>query len=242
MEELVGTISGQLENILEQLQKANQRLDDQEERFTKLEAMLNANMLENTVLKEQLLNKDNDIKLLKSKINDVEMHQRSYNIRVFNMELDGNTNNTRNVKQQVYDKLLRPVLDGAVTKGRLDSVPPADQLLETAHILPGKEGKTKPIICRFYDRFYRTTFLQLRREFAPKSTSTTTNRNAAYLYPTYEDMSSDMFKKMREINNNAAVKSCWAAGGILRFKLEDSDNIYRVHCIYDPVEKIVNRN
>jgi hypothetical protein len=242
MEELVGTISGQLESIVEQLQKANQRLDDQEEHFNKLEAMLNANMQENKVLKEQLLNKDNDIKLLKTKINDVEMHQRSYNIRVFNMELDGDVNNTRNVKQQVYDKLLRPVLDGAVSKGRMTSVPSADQLLEMAHILPGKEGKTKPIICRFYDRYYRTTFLQLRKEFAPKSTTSPANRNAAYLYPAYEDMSSDMFKKMREISSNAAVKSCWAAGGILRFKLEDNDAIFRVHCIYDTVEKIVNRN
>jgi hypothetical protein len=242
MEELVGTISGQLENILEQLQKANQRLDDQEERFTKLEAMLKENMQENATLKEQLLNKDNDIKILKTKINDVEMHQRSYNVRVFNMELDGDANNTRNVRQQVYDRLLRPVLDGAVSKGRLNTVPSADQLLETAHILPGKEGKTKPIICRFYDRHYRTVFLQLRKEFAPKSAATSPNRTAAYLYPAYEDMSSDMYKKMREISNNAAVKSCWAAGGFLRFKLEESETIHRVHCIYDPVEKIVSRN
>jgi hypothetical protein len=193
-------------------------------------------------MKEQLLNKDNEIKILKTKVNDVEMHQRSFNIRVFNMELDGDNNNNRNVKQQVYDKLLRPVLDGAVTKGRLDNIPTAEQLLETAHILPGKDGKTKPIICRFYDRFYRTVFLQLRKEFAPRAKAMPPSGTAAYLYPAYEDMSSDMFKKMREMNNHANVKSCWAAGGYLRFKLEDNDTIYRVHCIYDPVEKIVKRN
>jgi vacuolar-type H+-ATPase subunit I/STV1 len=170
-EESIGVISAQLENIIEKLQHTNTRLDEQEERFKKLEQMLTSSQQETSQLKELLITKDQEIVTLKNKINDVEMHQRSYNIRVFNFPLNGDTNDTRSVMQQVYEKQLRPVLEGAVAKGRIQSVPTADQLLETAHTLPGKDNKPKPIICRFFNRHYRTVFLQLRKEFAPKAAS-----------------------------------------------------------------------
>jgi hypothetical protein len=241
VEESVGVITAQLENIIEKLSHTNERLDQQEERFKKLEQMLVNSQQETSQLKEQLVNKDHKIVELNNKINEVEMHQRSYNVRIFNFPLDSEVNDTRNVLSQVYEKQLRPVLEGAVAKGRIKSVPTADQLLETAHILPGKDNKPKPIICRFYNWFYRTVFLQLRREFAPKTNSGGGDGRQTYLYPTYEDITGVMLSKMREISNHPTIKSCWAAGGVLRFKLQDSDTINRVYNVFDSMENIVSR-
>jgi hypothetical protein len=111
------------------------------------------------------------------------MHQRSFNIRIFNFHLEGESNDTRNVMNQVYEKIMTPVLEGAVSKGRLAAVPAVDSLLETAHILPGKEGKPKPIICRFFNRFHRMLFLQLKKEFAPRGQPKSPSRSPPYLYP-----------------------------------------------------------
>jgi hypothetical protein len=58
--------------------------------------------VENKALKEESLNKDQEIKQLKSKLNDVEMHQCSCNVRIINFHLNGEANDTRNVMNQVY--------------------------------------------------------------------------------------------------------------------------------------------
>jgi hypothetical protein len=205
---MVGAMSAQFSDILDQLHKVNQRLDNQDERFSALETMLSASQKENVLLKEQVLNKDHEIKQLKTKINNVEMHQRSFNIRIFNVFLDGDVNDTRNVANEVYDKILRPVLEGAVSKGRLSSVPAVEQLLETAHILPGKEGKPKPIICRFYNRFHRMLVLQHKKEFAPHGQSKNAACGPPLLYPIYEDVTKDIFMLMRALSNNNLVDSC----------------------------------
>jgi hypothetical protein len=240
MEEMVGNIGGQLSNIIEQLQQVNQRLDQQEERFTKMEELLRASQAENKALKEDSLNKDHEIKQLKSKLNDVEMHQRSFNIRIFNFHLEGESNDTRNVMNQVYEKILKPVLEGAVSKGRLAAVPTVDSLLETAHILPGKEGKPKPIICRFFNRFHRMLFLQLKKEFAPRGQPKSPSRSPPYLYPVYEDVSKDMFRLMRALASHTLVDSCWAAGGVLKIKMADSNVVQRISNIYDTVDEIID--
>jgi MbeD/MobD like len=239
VEEMVGAMSAQLSDILEQLHKVNQRLDNQEERFTALETMLSATQKENVFLKEQLVNLDHEVKQLKTKINDVEMHQRSFNVRIFNVPLDGDVNDTRNVAQQVYNRILKPILEGAVSKGRLSSVPAVDQLLETAHILPGKEGKPKPIICRFFNRFHRMLVLQLKKEFAPCGSATNAARGPPLLFPIYEDVTKDVFQLMRALSSHNLIDSCWVAGGIIRIRKVDSSVIQKVYNIYDTVDTIV---
>jgi hypothetical protein len=239
MEEMIGNLSAQLDLISSQLQHANKRLDEQEARFSKLEKMLTASHEENSSLKEIILNKDSEIKQLKVKLNDVEQHQRSFCVRIFGMHLDGDERDNSNVAHQVYQNLLLPILNGAQSKGRIDSIPSVNQLLETAHILPGKADKAKPIICRFYNRFYRTIILQLRKEFAPRAPARGNSRHEPYLYPMYEDVTGDTFRMMRALSSNERVKACWSSGGQLRVKLVDSEIIHRVKCVYDTVEAIL---
>ena len=59
---------------------------------------------------------------------------------------------TRLVMQLVYDYLICPILEGAMSKGSISQVPSCDLLLETAHILPRKFC-VKPVIARFYSRY-----------------------------------------------------------------------------------------
>ena len=70
------------------------------------------------------------------------------------------------VMQHLYDRLLKPILEGAVRKGLMSSIPPVDAILETAHVLPGKMD-TKPIIARFFTRNIRSLVFRLKKEFAP---------------------------------------------------------------------------
>ena len=71
------------------------------------------------------------------------------------------------VMQHVYDRLLKPILEGAVKEGRMSTIPPVDAILETAHVLPVIMD-TKPIIARFFTRNIRSLVFKLKKEFAPK--------------------------------------------------------------------------
>lgn len=249
LEELVGSLTAQLELVSSQLsttndklQETNTRLDMQEERFDRLEAMFAASQRENVQLKEQLLTKDSEIRSLKQHINDVEQHNRSYSMRIFNLPLDGDANDPANVMNQVYANVLLPILRGAVTRNRLVSIPDVEQLLETAHILPGKDNKPRPIICRFFNRRLKTLIFQLKKDFAPRSPpQPASNRPGRFLYAIYEDLTRDTLHLMRALNSHEAVQSCWAVGGQLRYRLADSeDTIRRVVSVYDHIDDILN--
>lgn len=232
-------MSVQLENISKQLSDSNHRLQLQEARFDRLEKMLSDMQSENTDLKEQLKSSDEVINQLKERVNAVEQHNRANSIRIFNLPINGDNKNPDLVSQQLYNTVLLPILQGAVSKGRIPSVPTCSELIEIAHILPGKSDN-KPIICRLFSRNIRTIIMQLKKEFAPRATAEHgSNRPAPLLYPIYEDITRDTFRLMRAISSREEVLSCWSAGGTLRFRLRESDDIHRVTSIYDAVERII---
>ena len=241
MEELVGALSAKLDDISSQLNVANQRLDDQAVRFDKLEKMLAASQLENQSLKTALLNKDAEIHQLKVKVNMIEQHNRSTCIRIFNLDIAGDDHDPAVVAEQVYNNVLLPVLVGAASLNKIKSIPPADKLIISAHILPGKDNKTKPILVRLNNAHSRTIIMMHKKAFAPRAapSSSFTASQARYLYPIYEDMTRDSFRVMRALSAHAGVQSSWCAGGQLRYKLVDSDTVKRVVDIYASVEDII---
>ena len=240
VEELVGALSAQLEDISNQLKSTNSRFDKLESLFEKLQS-------ENKDLKEQLLNKDSEIISLKNRMNSIEQHSRSSCIRIFNLNVDDDDSDPLNVMEQLYVKALLPILQGALTKGRIKNIPACDNLIQTAHVLPGKPGKAKPILCRLYSNHFRTIIMQLKKEFAPRaparvdgpSAANTTNRLPPFTFPIYEDVTRDTFLLMRRLNSHDKVKGCWSAGGQLRFVTTDSDQIKKVVSVYDTIEKIL---
>ena len=252
LEEMVGALSAQLDNISKQLSvnndqlaAANRRLDEQVDRFVKLEELLATTQHENATLKTKLRNKDDQILELKSRVNAIEQHSRSSCIRIFKLEIDGDEKDPVQVAEQVYRKILAPILQGAVDLKKLRYLPQAEQCIITAHILPSKDGKTKPILVRLVNAHMRSLIIQLKKDYAPKSEVTTPSSSNStkpppQLYPIFEDMTCDAFQLMRALASHEQVHSCWCYGGQLRFRLVDSEIIQRVKSIYDPIEKIIN--
>jgi hypothetical protein len=54
-----------------------------------------------------------------------------------------------------------------------------------------------------------------------------------------EDLSGATFKKMKEIQADPRVESCWSIKGQLRYKLTGSDVIKRVNQVLDPIDSII---
>jgi uncharacterized protein YoxC len=234
-------------------------------KITSLEAKLVDVLETNKTLQAEIQAKDKALDDLSSsytnlvsRCNELEQYSRSWSVRVFNIPLsDEEEKDGTTTKEKTYELAFLPILQGALESGEISAIPSAEELLETAHVLPGKPGSIKPVIARFYNRGLRTLCLRRKRDFAiktprgPATGSRSTTRTSTggatvgseewgrYSYPFYEDPTRAAFQKMRALNSDTRVHSCWSINGQLRFKLSNSITVQRVSSVFDSVDKII---
>lgn len=235
LEEIISGLNAKLEAMERKLDA----LEGLPNTVKKLEELLESSYAENTVLKQDLDFKEKQLEFLQAKVNSLEQYNRSWSIRVNGMSLTSEEEKSVSVvKKRVYDNLLLPILRGALDSGDLEVIPPVDEVLENAHVLPAKNG-AKPIIARFFVREVRGLVFKHKRDFAPRAEAESADRPGRYLFPFFEDLTKLTFTKMREIANHPEVVACWSTGGQLRYKTKDNITVKRVNNLFDPVEKIV---
>lgn len=212
-------------------------------RFDKLELMLADVLSENKELKKALEEKDKEIAELRRHANDQEQYMRSWSICILDLGIPTNVDSTNpeKVMELVYEKVLLPILNGAVQKHLLTSIPPVSSVLETAHLLPAKPNQTPPIIARFYSRNIKVLIFRLKKEFSPTSSSSSLpNARPKITHPFFEDLTRANFAKMRSLANDDRVLSSWSVAGQLRFRLINSTTVHKVPNIFSTNDSIIN--
>ena len=211
---------------------------------------------ENKDLKAQVVEKDKviddmskSISNMEEKLNSVEQHHRSWGARVLNLKVsEEEAADPAAMISKVFDLALRPILEGAVRSGRLHEVPPAHQVLEVAHILPGKPGVPRPIIMRFFSRNIRSICFQFKKDFAPREPEQRgvgagdqgdSSRKGRFMYPLYDDLTKPTLMKMRAIQQDDRVMACWTVNGRIHFRLKESEAVRKVVSIHDPLDVIL---
>jgi len=162
------------------------------------------------------------------------------------------------VTNKVYNLALLPILQGALERKQLHNIPSVEQLLEVAHVLPGKDGDPKPIIMRFFNRNTKDLIFRLKKFYAPRISGSGGiggggggararaeeaggfEGRGKYTFPLYEDLTRATFKKMRAIAEDSRVKACWSVKGQLKFVLHSNPNeIRKVASLLDPLDSIL---
>jgi hypothetical protein len=222
-----------------QLAEMNKKLNTLMEEFRSVAETLKQTKKENESLKETVSQQADEIAELRNAINDRELHARSWSIRINNIPIrEGQETNNKVVMNAVYQELVAPILAGAVEAGEITSVPPCENLIEVAHILPGK-GAKKPIIVRFFSRYWRSLLFRFRKDHAPREAAPAADRSGRMRYPFYEDLTRATFKQLKAIQADDSVTAAWTVSGNIRFKVENDDTIYRVSNMYDTVADLV---
>jgi hypothetical protein len=255
MEELVTLVRAlqtTTESMAEQLKSSTATIADLSYRLTSIEGILKATQKENEDLKQDLANSYQEAKSLKTKLNNLEQHHRSWSVRVVGMKIPaGEETSNEAVRRHLYEKLIKPILEGAVKKNILARLPSEEEVLERAHVLPSKKDGPKPIIARFYCREIRALVFKLKKEFAPKEVAQAAQAGhdgrrpgqqtsrPRYLYQIFDDLTRANFLKMKAIGDDQRVEQCWAVNGQLRFKLVDCQEIKRVFSVYDTIDEIL---
>ena len=172
MMEMMRGMSAQLTAMNTKLEK----IDTIESEVRSLRILLNDVTNENKQLKTEVKQLDQQLtemneknNVLENRLNNLEQHHRGWSARVLGIPLTPeDESDNYAVAAKVYDLALLPILRGAVERKLLPAIPTADQLLEIAHVLPGKTGDPKPVIVRFYNRNVRDTIFKLKKLYAPQ--------------------------------------------------------------------------
>ena len=235
---------------MEEMQaEMNTKLSALIEKFETLEASLIAVSREKEVLKATVAEQAIELAELRNSLNEREQYARSWSMRILNIPVPSdNESDTRCVMQAVYDNLIHPILEGARVKGDILHVPDCETLLETAHILPGKGDGHKPVIARFFSRYWRNLVFRNRKEFSPREPSTAPSsatrssgvRAARMRFPFFEDLTKATFTKLSAIKQQEGVLSAWTVNGSIRFKLRDNNTVFRVPNLQESFENIIS--
>ena len=160
VEEMFAEITNQLTALTPLLDSVKQLTD----KVTSLEKIVSETQTENKKLLDDLAKRDKTIDALKEQLSDTTQYQRQWSIRVIGLQIsDFEKFNNFKVKQVLYQRLLLPILEGAVAKVDIDDVLPCHQLIERAHILPSGPNKPLTVIARFFNRDFKDLFFKHRK-------------------------------------------------------------------------------
>lgn len=214
-------------------------------RLSAIEVLLTASKAENAKLAKELTESRAEAASLRDQVNNLEQHGRGWSVRVMGLQLPEDEESIpERVMHHLHEKLLKPILEGAVARGLLQSVPPANAVLETAHVLPAREGATRPIIARFYTRNLRALVFKLKREFAPREQRSradpnTNQRGPKFIYSIYDDLTRANFAMLKKLSNDSRVQSCWSANGQIKYKLVGDQATKKVKSAFDDIENFI---
>ncbi len=210
-------------------------------RLEKLESLLMESNRKVSSLEAELITKDKTILELKTKANNIEQYNRQWSVRVLNVPIPaGDETDPLKVMHMLFNTVLLPILQGALSKGLIRAIPECEEILETAHILPGNNSKPKPIIARFYSRNIRAMVFRLKREFATKTTTTSSGSTRQTIkYPVFEDLTRDTFNTLKSLSNDTRTGAVWTVNGSIRYKLSGETEIRKVSDIFDDVNTIL---
>jgi hypothetical protein len=240
LEDILSVSVSGLNSKLEGLEKKLDALENLPAGLSKLEKLLEKVNKENADLIKAMEYKDEQVNALQRQLNALEQHNRSWSIRVNGLNIPSEVeSNNKAVKKIVYDSLLLPIFRGAVANGDLPSIPPIENTMEMAHILPAKGDAKKPVIVRFFEREIRDIIFRNKKEFAPRGKPSHTGQPGRYLFPFFEDLTKINFSKMRAIAAHEGVAACWSSRGNIKYKLKDSESVKSVRNVFDPIEKIL---
>jgi hypothetical protein len=239
-------------NIEELFVNMNNKLDAMQSQLTKLskldtlEVSVNQLLRENSALKEEVASitaemkkKDDAIKLLTDQLNRCDQDTRTKSLRIVGLPVNANSAPDA-VVDAVFQHILQPVLHAAVSKGEISesAIPAKPFLIDNAFVIPTKKGSSPPVIVKLASQFTRNLVFRYKKDALPKAMNPETHKERCQ-FAIFEDLSPGNHALLRAFIEDKRVKSAWSYNGQIKFKLQNSDVVYRAKSLSDTVDSIV---
>ncbi len=238
MEELFVSLSNKMDAMQAQLTKLDA--------LPALETAVHQLVKENTILREEvasisaeLKKKDDTIKQLTDQLNRCDQESRSKSLRIVGLPLNSNSTPDE-VAEVVFKSIIQPVLHAAVDKGELQAsdVPHKNFIIDNAFVIPPKKGSSPAAIVKLSSQYVRNSVFRFKKDALPKEPHPVSGKERCK-YAIFEDLSPGNHALLRSFSDDRRVKSAWSYNGQIKFKLLNSETIYRAKSSTDTVDSVV---
>jgi hypothetical protein len=182
--------------------------------------------------------KDEIISRHTEQINNCEQALRSTSIRILGLPVKKD-DNAMSILNTVYDTILHPVLVAAEQKGELDAPFPSRRfLIDSAFAIPAKNPASCPVIVKFSSAFVRNLVFSYKNDSLPKMPDPISHRMRPK-FAIYEDLTPANFAHLRSLTEDPRTTTIWTFNGMVKFRVKDSEVIYRSRSLTDTVDSIL---
>jgi uncharacterized protein YoxC len=216
------------------------------EQMNVLEAKLTNLQQENTVLRQEVSSlrtdiekKDDRIAALSEQVNRLDQAARATSVRIFGLDVTTTTSQA-DLRTAVISNIIHPILEAAKENGDVPTTahPPPHRLIDNVFVLPAKKNTPPPVIMKLSSQYLRNLIFQHKKNALPKLTDMSTNKQRNK-YSIYEDLSPTNYAVFRSFADDQRVRSVWSYSGQIRFKVHDSDQVYKVKSLQDTFDSLV---
>jgi hypothetical protein len=209
--------------------------------------LLLANQSRITQTEAKVATLQDEVNHLKVIVNTNEQQKKTLSLRLLGLapsddEINGPDPSAATAKL-VYDKIIRPILANAKTKGKIANVPILSNTIAKAFRTskPTQPNISPPIIVMVVSPAIKLAILTNKKDALPLP-SPADRANGAKRITLNEDLTGDSFALLKALREDKRVSRAWSVDGNIKFiRANDSDNIiHRVKSVYDPLDKILS--
>jgi hypothetical protein len=229
-------MSDKLDRIWTKLDK----LDEIETTLTNMEANYTAIREELAAVKADNIIKDTTIISLQDQLNRLDQNSRANSIRIIGLPVT-TTTPFPDVIDAVFNAIISPVLDAAKADNQIPPIlqPHPNFIIDNAFAIPTKKDTPSIVIVKLSSLNIRNLIFRYKRDALPKIRDTTNNKDRNK-FSIFEDLTPANYKHFHSFSSDKTrIKSTWTYGGQIRFKIHDSETVYKVKCLSDTYESLV---
>jgi cell division septum initiation protein DivIVA len=218
------------------------------EQMNVLEAKLTNLQQENTVLRQEVASlrsdiekKDDRIATLSEQVNRLDQAARATSVRIFGLDVNTSTSQA-DLRSAVFTNIIHPILEVAKENGDVPTTahPHPHLLIDNVFVLPAKKNTPPPVILKLSSQYLRNLIFLHKKNALPKLTDMTTNKQRNK-FSIYEDLSPANYAVFRTFADDQRVRSVWSYSGQIRFKVHDSEQVYKVKNLQDSFDSLVKQ-
>jgi hypothetical protein len=233
---LLEKLSDKLDAMSAQMVIQSAQLTTQLAKSDKMEAVIlelrseMASVLSASKAKDDIINKHVD------QINNCEQALRSSSLRILGLPLKRDSTPIK-IIDTIFDCILQPILETAKARGEIGEYPSRRFLIDSAFTIPSKTPLSCPVIVKLSSVFIRSLIFSYKNDVLPKVPDPNSNR-LRYKYGIYEDLTQANFSQFRTFAEDQRTTTIWTYNGQIKFRMRDSEAIYRVRSLHDTINSI----
>jgi uncharacterized coiled-coil protein SlyX len=187
-----------------------------------------------------------EVRMLKESNNDRDQASRGLTLRLFGLPLTKDEQDgTKTTSSVAYDRILKPVLSAAKTKGIITSIPQLPTLVSECYRArrsgsgPPESASAPPIIIKFINPLHRLALLRCKKDNTPSPSDS--ERAAGFKrFVMVEDLTPANHTMLKDLQNDDRVSKVWSVDGRIRFVLSgDDQSVKKVKSVFDSPESAI---